>query len=55
MKFKDLFGGIKEPMVKAEVEIKPEVAAKANSEKKFRPKVKGKAASKRAKSKKRFW
>ena len=41
MKFKELFGGDKEPAVKAEAETK------------WKPKVKGKAA-KRAKRKKRF-
>ncbi len=42
MKFKELFGGDKEPAVKAETETK------------WKPKVKGKAAAKRAKRKKRF-
>jgi len=66
MKFKDLFGGDKEPKVKAEAETKtkPAVkaeaetktkpAVKAKAETKWKPKVKGKAAAKRAKRKKRF-
>ena len=53
MKFKDLFGGDKEPAVKAEAETKTEPAVKAKAETKWKPKVKGKAA-KRAKRKKRF-
>ena len=66
MKFKDLFGGDKDPVVKAEAETKTESAVKAKAETKtepvvkakaetkWKPKVKGKAAAKRAKSKKRF-
>ncbi len=54
MKFKDLFGGDKEPKVKAEAETKTEPAVKAKAETKWKPKVKGKAAAKRAKRKKRF-
>jgi uncharacterized protein YceH (UPF0502 family) len=54
MKFKDLFGGDKEPAVKAEAETKTEPAVKAKAETKWKPKVKGKAAAKRAKRKKRF-
>ena len=54
MKFKDLFGGDKEPVVKAEAETKTEPAAKAKAEKKWKPKVKGKTAAKRAKMRKRF-
>ncbi len=42
MKFKDLFGGDKKPAVKAKAETK------------WKPKVKGKTAAKRAKRKKRF-
>ncbi len=42
MKVKDLFGGDKEPEVKAKAETK------------WKPKVKGKGAAKRAKRKKRF-
>ena len=42
MKFKDLFGGSKEPVVTAKAETK------------VKPKVKGKAPSKRAKREKRF-
>jgi hypothetical protein len=63
MKFKDVFGGDKEPAVKAEAETKTEPAVKAEAETKtepavkakaetkWKPKVKGKAAAKR---KKRF-
>jgi len=54
MKFKDLFGGDKEPRVKAEAETKTKPAVKAEAETKTKPKVKGKAAAKRAKRKKRF-
>ena len=53
MKFKDLFGGDKEPEVKAEAETKTEPEVKAKAETKWKPKVKGKAA-KRAKRKKGF-
>ena len=51
MKFKDLSGGDKEPVVKAEAETKTEPAVKAKAKTKWKPKVKGKAAAKR---KKRF-
>lgn len=51
MKFKDVFGGDKEPAVKAEAETKTEPAVKAKAETKWKPKVRGKAAAKR---KKRF-
>jgi hypothetical protein len=54
MKFKDLLGGDKEPVVKAEAETKTEPVVKAKAETKWKPKVKGKAAAKRAKRKKRF-
>ncbi len=54
MKLKDLFGGDKEPAVKAEAETKTKPEAKAKVETKWKPKVKGKAAAKRAKRKKRF-
>ncbi len=54
MKFKDLFGGDKEPAVKAEAETKTEPAVKAKAKTKWKPKVKSKAAAKRAKRKKRF-
>jgi len=66
MKFKDLFGGDKEPAVKAEAETKTKPAVKAKAETKtkpvvkakaeteWKPKVKGKKASRRAKRKKRF-
>ncbi len=66
MRFKDLFGGDKEPAVKAKpatktksvVKAKPATktkpAVKAKAETKWKPKVKGKAAAKRAKRKKRF-
>ncbi len=42
MKIKDLFGGDKEPAVKAKAKTK------------WEPRVKGKAAARRAKRKKRF-
>jgi len=51
MKFKGLFGGDKEPTVKAEAETKTEPAVKAKAETKWKPKVTGKAAAKRAKKK----
>ena len=51
MKFKDVFGGDKEPAVKAEAETKTEPAVKSKAETKWKTKVKGKAAAKR---KKRF-
>ncbi len=54
MKFKDLFGRDKEPVVQAEAETKTEPAVKAKAETKTEPKVKGRAAAKRAKRKKRF-
>jgi hypothetical protein len=66
MKFKDLFGEDKEPVVKAKAETKTEPVVKAEAETKrkpkvrgkaetkWKPKVRGKAAAKRAKRKKRF-
>ena len=54
MKFKDLLGGDKEPVVKAKTETKTKPAVKAKAETKWKSKVKGKVAAKRAKRKKRF-
>jgi len=54
MKFKDLLGGDKEPLVEAEAETKTKPAGKAKAETKWRPKRKSKTAARRAKSKKRF-
>ncbi len=54
MKFKDLFGGNKEPVVKAKAKTKTEPVVKAKAKAKWEPKGKGKASAKRAKRKKRF-
>ena len=46
MKFKDLFGGDKEPNVKADAETKTESAVKAEAETETKPAVKAEAETK---------
>ncbi|MFC2004310.1 hypothetical protein ACFLUK_02070, partial [Chloroflexota bacterium] len=46
MKFKDLFGGDKEPALEAKAEIKTKPAVKAKAEIKTKPAVKAKAETK---------
>ncbi len=54
MNFQDLFGGSKEPAVKAEAETKTEPEVKVEAKTNWKPKVKDKTATKRAKRKRRF-